>query len=188
MLDDEAPDLSPLVAKLAHFHGLSDDDRDALERLPFHEAAVAPGQDVVRAGDEADRCIIILEGLAFGYKLTGEGRRQILCFHLAGDMPDLQSLHFGKTDTGVAAVSGCRVGYVPHAALKSLCSRRPSLAGVLWRETLVQGAIVREWLLNVGRREALTRIAHLMCEVVVRQRVAGLTSDHSCNSHSPRRR
>lgn len=181
MSADKAPDLSPLTTKLALFHGLSDDDRDALDRLPLHEAVAAPGQDIVRAGDPADRCVIILEGMAFGYKLTGDGHRQILCLHIAGDMPDLQSLRFGKTDTGVAAVSGCRVGYVPYAALRTLCSRRPSLAAVLWRETLVQAAIVREWLLNVGRREALARLAHLMCETVVRQRVAGLTSDHSCS-------
>ncbi len=180
MCEDEMPDLRVLMAKLARLHGLSDDDGAALGRLPVHEAVVAMGQDVVRAGDPADRCAIVLEGLAFGYKLTGDGRRQILCFHLAGDMPDLQSLRFGRADTGVGAVTGCRVGYVPYAALRDLCSRRPSLTEVLWRETLVQAAIVREWLLNVGRRDAFARLAHLMCEMVFRQRAAGLTSDHSC--------
>ncbi len=115
MCEDEMPDLRVLMAKLARLHGLSDDDGAALGRLPVHEAVVAMGQDVVRAGDPADRCAIVLEGLAFGYKLTGDGRRQILCFHLAGDMPDLQSLRFGRADTGVGAVTGCRVGYVPYA-------------------------------------------------------------------------
>ena len=181
MSEDQVPDLRVLTAKLVRSHGLSDADGAALGRLPLHEVAVAAGQDIVRAGDPADRCAIILEGLAFGHKLTGDGQRQILCLHLAGDMPDLQSLRLGRTDTGVGAVTGCRVAYVPYVALRTLCSRRPSLMEVLWRETLFQAAILREWLLNVGRREALARIAHLMCEVVLRHQAAGLTSDYSCS-------
>ena len=177
----EKPSLHALLTKLSHNHGLSDDDQAEFGRLPLHEAAIASGVDVVRAGDQAKRCAVILEGLAFSYKLTGDGKRQILCFHLAGDMPDLQSLRFSKTDTGVATVSGCRVGYVPYAALRDLCSRHPSLADVLWRETLVQAAIVREWLLNVGQRDALAGLAHLICEMVVRQQAVGLTSNHSCS-------
>ena len=177
----EKPSLHALLTKLSHNHGLSDGDRAELGRLPLHEVVIAIGQDVVRAGDQADHCAVILEGLAFGYKMTGDGKRQILCLHLAGDMPDLQSLRFGRTDTGVGAVTGCRVGYMPYAALREICSRSPGLMEVLWRETLVQAAIVREWLLNVGRRDALARLAHLMCEMVFRQRAAGLTSDFSCS-------
>lgn len=176
----EKGSLHVLLTKLRRNHSLSDEDQAEFGRLPLHEVIIAPGQDVVRAGDEAGHCAFILEGLAFGYKLTGDGRRQILCFYLAGDMPDLQSLRFGRTDTGVGAVTGCRVGYVPYAALCEQISRSPGLMEVLWRETLVQAAIVREWLLNVGRRDALARLAHLMCEMVVRQRAIGLTSDYSC--------
>ena len=178
---EKGPDLSVLMTKLDRFHGLSDSDRAALQSRPVHAAAIAKGQDIVGGDEQAGRCVVVLAGLAFSYKLTGDGRRQILCFHLPGDLPDLQSLRFGATDAGVAAVSGCVVGYLPYDALSRLCSQHPSLADVLWRETLLQAAILREGLLNVGRRNALTRLAHLMCEMVVRHRVAGLTSDHGCD-------
>lgn len=178
---EEVPDLQALVTKLRRLHGLSDEDRAALEHLPLRTDTVAAGKDIVRVAERAGRCAIILEGLAFGYKLTGDGQRQILCLYLAGDLPDLQTLHFGITDTGVGALSTCRVGYVPYDALKEMCSRQPNLTTVLWRETLLQAAIVREWLLNVGRRSALVSLSHLLCEIVIRHRVAGLTSDYSCS-------
>ena len=159
---DKAYGLRAFTARLTRLHGLSDDDGAALRHLPSHETIIAAGQDIVRVDDRVDHCAIILEGLAFGYKLTGDGRRQILCFHLAGDMLDLQGLCLGRMNRGAAAASGCRVGYVSRAAMNELCSRRPSLMMVLWRETLFQAAIVDEWLLNVGRRNALARHPHLV--------------------------
>lgn len=178
---EKVPDLKALLTKLHRLHGLSEEDRAAFESLPLHTATVAAGKDIVRVAERADRCAIILEGLAFGYKLTGDGQRQILCLYLAGDLPDLQSLHFKMTDTGVGALSACHIGYVSYDVLKDLCAQRASLTTVLWRETLLQAAIVREWLLNVGRRDALVSLSHLLCEIVVRHRLAGLTSDYSCN-------
>lgn len=175
-----APDLRVLTTRLHRLHGLADVDRVALERLPLRTAAVAAGQNIVWSGEPATSCAIILRGMAFGYKLTSEGGRQIVSFHLAGDLPDLQSLRFRTADTNIAAVSGCHVGYVPYGALSDLCSSRPGLAAVLWRETLLQAAILREWLLNIGRRDALASLGHLLCEVVVRQRIAGLASTEDC--------
>lgn len=177
---DNTLDLQVLTARLERVHGLSQGDRAALERLPLHKAVIAPGGTIVWAGNPADRCAIVLEGIAFSYKLTGSGGRQIVNLHLPGDLPDLQSLGLGTTDTGVTAMSPCHVGYVPSDELSALCSRRPSLAAVLWRETLLQAAIVREWLLNIGRRDALAGLGHILCEVVMRHRAAGLTSDYGC--------
>lgn len=181
MLTDPPADLSALLTRLERLHGLPREGRAALAGLPLHEADIAAGDDIVREGGRTGRCAVILEGMACGYRLTGDGRRQILCFHLAGDMPDLQGLHFGTTDAGVAAVSRCRVGFLAHDALRSLCEREPRLASALWRETLLQGAILRAWLLNVGRREAVGRLAHLICETVARHAAAGLTTDRSCD-------
>lgn len=178
---EKAPDLLALLTKLRRLHGLSNEDRVGIENLPLRTATVAAGKDIVRVDNRADQCAVILEGLAFGYKLTGDGRRQILCLHLAGDLADLQGLQFGTTDTGVEALSPCHVGYVPYDALNELCSQRPSLTTVLWRETLLQAAIIREWLLNVGQRNALVGLSHFLCEIITRHRAAGLTSGYSCS-------
>lgn len=173
-------DLRALTTRLRQLHGLSVSDQVALERLPLRTEMVAAGRSIVWPDQPADRCVVILQGMTFGYKLTGGGGRQIVGIQLAGDLPDLQSLRFGTTDTGVAAINGCHVGYIPSGALNDLCSSRPSLAAVLWRETLLQAAIVREWVLNIGRRDAQTSLGHFLCEVVMRHRIAGLTSVDRC--------
>lgn len=177
---DNSSDLRPLTTRLRQLHGLLENDRAALARLPLRTEMVAAGRSIVWPGQPADRCVVVLKGMTFGYKLTGGGGRQIVGLHLAGDLPDLQGLRFGTTDTGVAAINGCHVGYIPSGALNDLCSSRPSLASVLWRETLLQAAIVREWVLNIGRRDAQTSLGHFLCEVVMRHRIAGLTSIDGC--------
>lgn len=107
-------------------------------------ALVDERHTIVWAGGQIDRCAIILAGMAFGYKMTGDGQRQILSLHFAGDLPNLDSLHSGTIDTNVAAATPCRVGYVARDALLDLCWRHPTVAMALWCETLSQASIVRE--------------------------------------------
>lgn len=176
-----APDLRVLTTRLQRVHGLSDGDRSALERLPMRTTIVPAGRNIAWSGEPADRCAVVLHGMAFAYKVTGEGGRQIVGLHLAGDLPDLQGLRSRTSDANVAAVTDCHVGYLTHGALIEMCSSRPSLADVLWREMWAQVAILREWLLNLGRREARVRVAHLLCEVVARHRMAGLAATDGCS-------
>jgi CRP-like cAMP-binding protein len=55
--------------------------------------------------------------------------------------------------------------------------KRPAVAHAMWIDTLVDASIFREWIANIGRRDARTRVAHLLCEFAVRLRVAGLGGD-----------
>jgi len=97
-----------------------------------------------------------------------------------GDIPDLQSLHLKTLDNSVGTLTLCRVGFIQHEDLRELCHAQPRIADAFWRETLVDGAIFREWMLNVGRREAYGRLAHLLCEMVSRLQAVGLVQDHIC--------
>jgi len=56
----------------------------------------------------------------------------------------------------------------------------PRVADALWRDTLVDAAIFREWMIGIGRRSAYTRIAHLLCEVFVRLKAVDLTNGDQC--------
>ena len=110
-----------------------------------------------------------------------QGKRQIVSFNLPGDIPDLQSLHLRALDNGISTISPCRVGFIRHEALRDICDRYPRIASAFWRETLIDGAIFREWLTSIGQREAYSRIAHLLCEMMVRLRSVGLSDGYSCN-------
>jgi CRP-like cAMP-binding protein len=43
----------------------------------------------------------------------------------------------------------------------------------------VDAAIFREWIVNVGAREAYARIAHLFCEIFLKLRAVGLTDGYT---------
>lgn len=166
--------VAPLILKLERVFALSADERQAILSLPARMTDIKADQDIVRIGDQPSRSCFILEGVACTYKISGEGKRQIVNFHIPGDGPDLQSLYLGVLDVSIGTITPCRVGFVPHEAMRELCAQYPRIAGALWRETLIDAAIFREWITNVGQRPAPSRIAHLMCEFVTRFRVVGL--------------
>ncbi|WP_330218368.1 Crp/Fnr family transcriptional regulator [Methylobacterium sp. WSM2598] len=120
---------------------------------------LAAHQDVVRERDPPSRCFTLLEGFCCSYKETLDGKRQIMAVHVPGDLPDLQSLHLRVLDNSIATVTPCRVGFIQHAALRSLGRDRPRLVEACWRSTLIDAAIVREWM-------AQHRAARCLCPSV----------------------
>ena len=172
--DHSLPLAQRFVRKLDSVFPLTEQDRVAIAALPIRTAHLRADQDIVREGDGPSRSCIVLEGMACSFKVTGEGNRQILAFHIAGDSPDMQSLHLDVLDSSVGTVTPCVVGFVDHEVLRRLCERNHRIAAALWRTTLIDAAIFREWVTNVGQRKALSRVAHLLCEMVVRLRAAGL--------------
>src|SRR5215207_4142247 len=175
------PHDNPLIRTLGSVFALTEDERQALEALPMQVMVIKDDQDIVRMGDRPSRSCLILSGFAATYKVTAGGKRQIVSFAIAGDIPDLQSLHLKTLDTSIATISTCRVGFIPHEALREISTRYPRIGAALWRETLIDAAIFREWVMNVGQREAYQRMAHVLCELLVRLRAVGLVEDHACD-------
>jgi CRP-like cAMP-binding protein len=175
------PDYNPMIRKLESIFTLNDDERQALETLPMQISVIRPDQDIVREGDRPSRSCLVLSGFACTYKVTAQGKRQIVSFNLPGDIPDLQSLHLRVLDNSISTISQCRMGFITHEALWDLCKRYPRIASAFWRETLIDASIFREWVMNIGQREAYNRMAHVLCELVTRLRAVGLVEDHSCN-------
>ncbi len=169
-----------LVRKLESVLSLSDEEGAALVNLPMQVQDLRADQDIVREGDRPTRSCLLIEGFACRYSITGEGKRQIMSFHIPGEIPDLQSLHLRRMDHSLQTLTRCKVGFVTHEAVEGLCNRQPRLAAALWRETLIDGAIFREWVINIGRRDAYARTAHLLCELLVRLRAVGLAQGHAC--------
>ena len=109
------PDYNPLIRKLESIFPLAEDERHALETLPMQVMVIKADQDIVREGDRPSRSCLILSGFACVYKRTAHGKRQIVSFTIAGDIPDLQSLHLKVLDNSVATISPCRVGFITHS-------------------------------------------------------------------------
>ena len=168
------PPLSVLSAKLKRLAPLSDEDERALLSLP-HRVAEARARDfLVREGQVPQDCCLLVKGVAARSKLTADGCRQIVSFHIAGDVLDLQHLFLDRADHDVQTITAAEVVWIPMADLRSLQAERPAIATALWRDALIDASIFREWVLNVGRRDAKTRIAHMLSEYLIRSAAAGL--------------
>jgi CRP-like cAMP-binding protein len=160
--------IEKLIRRLKSIHVINDEDETALRALPLRLLDLRSRQDIVREGDRPSRSCILFEGMTCWYKTTGEGVRQILAFQIPGDIPDLHSLHLDRMDSSLVTLGACTVGFVEHEAIRDICERRSRVASAFWKMTLIDGAIFREWVTNVGGRKALGRVAHMLCEQVAR--------------------
>jgi CRP-like cAMP-binding protein len=166
--------LEPLVRKLGRWEHLAAADKTAILSLPYNRRTFAPGGYIVRERDEAHYSCVLLSGFAYRQKVVAKGARQILSIHISGDMVDLQNAVLNIADHSVQALTDLEVAMISRDAIRELTLSHPAVGLSLWYDTLVDGSIFREWVANVGRRDALTRVAHLLCEFCVRLRSAGL--------------
>lgn len=168
---------SLMILKLDSIFTLTDEEKRALQDLPMKIVELKADQDIVRIGDYPTHSCLILEGFTSIYKLNTDGKRQIMALHVPGDIPGLQSLHLERIDFSIASIGACTIGFIQHKDLRRICERYPRLSAAFWRETLVDASVLREWLLNIGRRDAYARIAHLLCEFLLRLKAVGLVEN-----------
>lgn len=168
-----------LIRKLQSIADISDEERRAIFGLPMNVRSMDADQDIVRERDRPSECCLIVDGFAASYKHSQEGKRQFMSFYIPGDIPDLQSLHLDVMDHNIVTLVPTKVAFIPHAALHHVARQYPGIAAAFWRDTLIDASIFREWIINVGRRDARARMAHLLCELVVRLRAVGLILDWS---------
>lgn len=169
--------LEMLVRKLSDYAELSEAAVAAIDALPCTIRTVEPSGYIVREGDVPTACAIVLSGFAFRQKLSGDGARQILSLRIPGDLLDAQTLFLSAVDHNVQALTRAKIGLIPRSAIQQLMDAHPSAAHAITVDILIEASITREWLLNVGRRNALARLAHLLCEFTVRMDSRGLGVD-----------
>lgn len=168
----------PIVRKLERRARLAGDDREALLALPYQMRQIPQGAYLVRDGDRPKSCCLLLSGFAFRHKITGEGGRQVIALHVPGDFLDLQNSLLEVSDHNVQTLTEADIAFIPRDAVRELALARPAVGVAMWVDTLVDSAIFREWVVNVGRRDAYTRVCHILCEFSLRLAEAGLAENH----------
>jgi CRP-like cAMP-binding protein len=168
-----------LIQKLKRMGPLDGEDIRRLAALPLTTERVPRHRELVREGGMPTHCCLLASGYACRYKETERGARQIVSFHLRGDLLDVQHLLLARADHSLQTITTATVAWIPKPELLTLAWERPNVGKALWRDTLVDASIFREWVLNVGRRDAKTRIAHMLCEFVARCEVVELGSADS---------
>lgn len=164
---------NPLVLKLSRRDRISPEEERVLTSAITQVRELPADQDIVSEGDRPTNSILLLDGFAARYRDLADGRRQITSIHIAGDFVDLHSFLLKTMDHGVFTMSPCRIAVVPHETLREITEKHPHLTRLLWLSTLIDAAIHREWLVSLGRRSPVARIAHLICELFVRLKELG---------------
>ena len=166
--------LDAILKKFASYAEMSEGDRTEILQLPFKARIFETGSYLVREGDYPDHCGMLVSGLVCRHKSNGEGFRQIVAIYVPGDVINLQNLHLRYADHNVQMLTRCELTVIPCAALRRLATDRPSIAHVISTMAFAELSVAQEWMLNIGRRDARTRIAHLLCELAVRSDRRGL--------------
>lgn len=173
LLVHEGHPLDPLVRRWSKHVALSPSDRAAVLELPFTRKSYSKDAYIIREGDRPSDCCLLLKGFAFRQKLLRNGGRQIISIHVPTEFLDLQNALLPTADHNVQSVDRSEVAEIPRAELLELASSSPAIRLAMWIDTLIDSSIFREWVVNVGRRNSRTRIAHLLCELAVRLQQIG---------------
>ncbi|HZH06991.1 MAG TPA: Crp/Fnr family transcriptional regulator, partial [Lautropia sp.] len=168
------PILEPMVRKLAYWADLEAADHEAILNLPHRIKKLERHGFLAREREQTTHSCLMLSGFAIRHKIVARGARQIVAVHMKGDLVDLQNSFLGVADHSVQVLTDCEVAFIPREAIRKVAFERPNVGMAMWFDTLVDGSVFREWIANVGRRDAYTRLAHLLCEISLRLKVAGL--------------
>jgi CRP-like cAMP-binding protein len=181
------PNLDRFLARLTSRSLLSDRERQAILDLPAHAAQVQANCDFIALGECVEHACLVVDGVVGRFGQNAEGARQITSMHIAGDMPDLHSVVQPHSSSGFQALCTSTIVRVPHVSLRLAAGRFPAIAEAFWRDCMVEASILSEWVVNVGRRGARARTAHLLCEMGsrygARQANAALFPLHITQAH-----
>ncbi len=171
---------NPWTMKMEQFTRFSGAEKQVLDRLlAERQAQHAPGEDIIAEGSHMPDCHVVLTGLACRYKMLPDGERQIMAFLVPGDLCDAEIFILKEMDHSVAALTPTTTALISGAEMRKLLRETSALGEALWWGTMTDLGVLRERIVDHGRRDARERIAHLLYEMLVRYRMAGLTTNNS---------
>lgn len=155
---------------------LNETEVAALESGVARTATYSARQIFIRQQTPLTQCTLLLEGFVERFKDTPEGRRQILAIHVPGDFVDLHSYPLKRLEHSVAALTDIKVALFPHPLIRAMTEQSATMTELLWKSTMIDAAVNREWIVSIGARGAAVRLAHLFCEMFVRLERIGAAS------------
>lgn len=165
------------LLKFARF-AISRSDHDALARaIALDVRTVSSRTELIAAGSAHKTLPIMLNGWACCYRTLDDGEQMLVACYLPGDVCDFHSLLGARPNTLIVLLAGAQIARLSRETLARLNREHPGVIRALWCEAQIASSIEREWLVNIGRRVADARIAHLLCEFMTRFELVGQFRD-----------
>ena len=156
---------------------------DPLLKIVVDEKVVKARSEVLRQGSVPQFLHLLLDGHAYRYKILSDGRRQIMAIMVPGDLCDLEAVMRGRADYGIGLFTTCTMGKIPIEKVATSVEFDPEMMQVLWGQSLRDDAIAREWMVSLGKRTAVERLAHLFCELEMRLKAVGHYRENEIDFH-----
>lgn len=160
--------LEPVAVELARHCDLEVADREAIRSLPSVKVHVTREVEVHSPYRATSDACLVESGLVGSVGMTKEGKRQIIAVFIPGELCDAGSIIAQETSTKLVALTASDVRWIRGSALTQLTQESLSATKGLWRLSALQSAVLKEWVINLGRRFAAERVAHLLCEMACR--------------------
>lgn len=170
--------IDALLFRLGHFMELAEADKQQLRESVMREARVDKGKDVICENERPDYVHVVTDGWACRYKYLADGRRAILGYLIPGDVCDVHIALLDHMDHAVSTLKPATFALIPRETVNHIFENNSSLAYAFFWASLVEESVQREWFVNNTGRPADKRLAHLLCEMQMRHRAAGLTRDN----------
>lgn len=171
---------NPWAMKMEQFTSFTSEERDRLDAIvAFKQREFRAQEDVIADRAHSDHCHVLLTGLACRYKILPDGERQIMAFLVPGDLCDAEIFILKRMDHAVGTLTPSTTAMIHSDEMKKLLREASSTAEALWWGTMTDLGVLRERIVDQGRRDATERLAHLLYELLVRYRVSGTTRDNS---------
>lgn len=165
--------LNQFVQRLRDLSPLSSDDVAALQRLTAHVARVAANSDIVTPGEDFEFAVLVASGLVGRFQQLADGRRQITAIHLPADIADLHRVATPKAGCALEALTNAAIVRIPARELRSVALASPAITRAFWIYSAIDAAMLQRWATSLARRDARSRLAHLLCEMGMRIEYAG---------------
>jgi CRP-like cAMP-binding protein len=150
----------------------------ALDHLEHSSEWISSAHPILREGEAEEMVLPLLDGLAYQHKDLRGGRRQIIAVLLPGDLCSGYGRRTSPMDYGVRALTQVRIARIPKESFDRILACHGAIADAMATAAVVEEAVLRAWLVNLGQRDARERVAHLICELARRMADCGLLLIH----------
>lgn len=116
----------------------------------------------------------MMSGVAFRYKHLADGRRQIFGYLLPGDLCDTHFILASRADHSIGLLTNAEIAIFPTQELMHAMVDHPQIGRAIRQVSMLEESILREWLLNIGQRGAVQKVAHFLCEISARLDAVGM--------------
>lgn len=165
--------LQTFVRRLKALSPLSRVDIEALLALKAEVSRVSANRDIVLPGAPFEHAVLVASGLVGRYLQLADGRRQITAIHVLGEIADLHRVAAPTAGSALQALTNAAIVLVPGQQLRALAQTSPAISQAFWVYSAVDAAVLSRWAANLGRRDAKSRMAHLLCELGLRFESSG---------------